>query len=180
MTLPEDATREESSIPSRQTRHPKERLRPIHIVHWLLSPLHVRLREPSMWPRNRYARPADIPPTSRNRQRRRAKRLRLRSMLRTRRIMKRLGVGATVLIFLAALTFWAKFAVVYDIPPFLRHGVLIQARDYVVLKSWWFGPPLFNLNQYPVDPSAPLRSLVTQLGRYQGIVTDPSEILFVW
>lgn len=179
MTRQNDGAREDP-IPTRRTRYPKERLRPIHIWYWLLSPLHIRLREPSMWPRNRYAHPADIPPTSRNRQRRRAKRLRLRRRLRVRRMARRVGIGAGALIFFIALVFWAKFAVVYNVPSFLRHGVLAHAYAYMVFKSWWFGPPIFNLDQYTLDPTAPLTSLVTQLGRYEGIVTHPSEILFTW
>ena len=175
-----DERPDESSARDRRSRHPKERLRPIHVVLWLLSPLHLRLREPSMWPRNRYARPSDIPPTSRNRQRRRAKRLRLRRRLKVRRAMWLTGIGAVVVVFLAALVFWAKFAVVYNIPVFVRNGALIHAHAYIVFKSWWFGPPEFNLGHYPVDENAPWSSLATELGRYRGIVTNPSEVVFSW
>lgn len=91
-----------------------------------------------------------------------------------------MGAGTVAVVLLAALVFWAKFAVVYNIPPYVRHGVLMHAHAYVVLKSWWFGPPAFNLGQYPVDANAPWHSLSTDLGRYRGIVADRSEIVLRW
>lgn len=80
----------------------------------------------------------------------------------------------------AMLLFWAKFAIVYHLPPYLQQGPLQGAQAYVVFKSWWFGPPSFDLADYPnVNLTNPIHSLAMQLEKYQDIVTNPREIVLV-
>jgi hypothetical protein len=108
------------------------------------------------------------------------RRVRLLRALRTLRFWTRAGMW---LAGLAAVSFWAKFAVVYDIPPVLQQGPLTQVEAYVTVKPWWFGPPAFDLGAVlkALGPAAhgvpPMVVVLDQLGRYQAVLREPR---FVW
>lgn len=117
---------------------------------------------------------------ARRRRRARLRRLRMLRALRSARFWARAG---TYFVVVLSLAFWAKFAYVYDIPADVRQGVLGSVRSYVVVKSWWFGPPVFDLQSFDPgsDPSSldisPEALLAIRLGRYRSIL-NPSEIIW--
>lgn len=90
-----------------------------------------------------------------------------------------LVVGVTVSVLLA-LIFWAKFAYVYRIPAiFADSQTVFRAEGYVIYKSWWFGPPLFNLSSYGDPKTAEeLRAFYNQLGDYREVIDSPKHV--VW
>jgi hypothetical protein len=87
-----------------------------------------------------------------------------------------------LLVLFLAITFWAKFAYVYDIPNFANASIG-HVNAYVTVKPWWFGPTVFDLDtyeSYPVPDFAsanPYAVLVENLGQYQTIVQSPN---FIW
>ncbi len=166
----------------RRLAHPKKPVRVRDVVKKVLSPLTPVSRQHEAEEKTRKApvKPRLMPKTSRYRARRRTKRLRRALKLRLIKWSKRVLISWMAALVFAAIVFWAKFAIVYNVPPYMQQGPLHNAQAYVVLKSWWFGPPSFNLASYPIaDPQAPIQSLVMQLERYQDIVTNPNEILFI-
>lgn len=110
----------------------------------------------------------------------RVRRIRGLRLIRTARFWIRTGVGLLLaLLFL----FWAKFAIVYDIPEAVRVGQLADVTEYVTIKPWWFGPPSFDLGQIietsdelGINPDA-YSLLLHALGQYQAVVTAPR---WVW
>jgi hypothetical protein len=105
---------------------------------------------------------------------------RLRAM-RSLRFWARAGIW---IMMLAAVAFWARLAVVYDIPPALQDGPLARVRAYVTVKPWWFGPPAFDLGQtldaYGPGLTIPPRDAVeAALGRYRAVFTQP-VIIWAW
>ncbi|MDQ0190927.1 hypothetical protein JI721_06145 [Alicyclobacillus cycloheptanicus] len=86
--------------------------------------------------------------------------------------------------FLVALcvAFWAKFAFVYDIPPYAKAGGLANVSAYVAVKPWWFGPPAFDVASYMPDLAtgsdtlSPYNLLVLELGRYASIIKQPQLV----
>ncbi len=165
---------------SRKERHRRKPITPSRLFEYLFGSL--RLKEPLYQrQKKRFVRPYQIPKTSRYRMRRRHLRLRLRRRLQWIKYSKRIGYTLLGVIVVLCITFWAKFAIVYHVPAFMQTGRLQGAIAYLVYKSWWFGPPRFDLAQYTnINPDNPLQSLIVQLQRYQDIVTNPSEILYVW
>ncbi|GIM45856.1 hypothetical protein DNHGIG_14050 [Collibacillus ludicampi] len=79
-----------------------------------------------------------------------------------------------------AFIFWAKFAYVYDIPSaFTDSMAAARADGYVVYKTWWFGPPFFDLASYGNPSNAgEMREFYERLGEYRIIVDSPSRV--VW
>ncbi len=166
-----------------QSRKARYRRKPITIsrlFEYLFGSL--RLKESlSVRKKRQFVRPHQMPKTSRYRTRRRRLRLRLRRKLQWIKYSKRIGYTLLGVTLTLCVAFWAKFAIVYHVPSFMQTGRLQGAVAYLVYKSWWFGPPRFDLAQYTnINPENPLQSLVLQLQRYQDIVTNPSEILYVW
>jgi hypothetical protein len=116
---------------------------------------------------------------TRRRRRIRARRVKLWRTVRTLQFWSRVGVTLCISI---AVLFWAKFAYVYNIPAFLQQGDLAHLQAYVTVKPWWFGPPMFNLNNYldthlHLSTTSQEQLFLSRLGSYQRIVTDPQ---FVW
>lgn len=129
---------------------------------------------------HRFLPPDALPASSRSRVRRRARRLARRRRLRILRAIRRAGGTAIIAVALFIVVFWAKFAIVYHVPAFAQQGNLQGVSAYVAYKSWWFGPPIFNLKDYVVPSSLdPWSSLLGQLERYRGIIADQGNILFV-
>ena len=173
-------TDDTSVLESRRVTHPKEKITLRQLLKWAFGPLAspnpdrgLRIqpfRTPKEWTNN-----------SRYGARRRAKRIRLRNRLLAIKYSKRLGMGLTVLLLAGLLSFWAKFAFVYDLPSFIRVGSLQNVQAYVVYKSWWFGPPSFDLGAYHnLAPDNPELSLILQLDHYRDIITNPNEIVLVF
>ncbi|RIV20125.1 hypothetical protein D2Q93_12050 [Alicyclobacillaceae bacterium I2511] len=117
----------------------------------------------------------------RQRQRRRARirRIRVLRLLLSMRFWMRTATTFAVLI---GVAFWAKFALVYNIPSYVQQGSLVGVVAYVTVKPWWFGPPVFDLDAYTMGTSAGVGTddygyLLLRLDRYQSIVTHPE---WVW
>ncbi|MCF8565680.1 hypothetical protein LLE49_13225 [Alicyclobacillus tolerans] len=118
----------------------------------------------------------------RKRRKARLRRLRMVRAVRSAQFWTRFLTGAVGVL---ALVFWAKFAYVFNIPPIASQGALSGVESYVTVKTWWFGPPAFDLAQYadPYPPgitpadSHPYQTMLDALGRYQSVVVHPN---FVW
>lgn len=109
-----------------------------------------------------------------------------RRQARSRRLRAVLGfrfwTRAAIAVFLLLCTvFWARFALVYDIPGNVTLTNLSNMTAYVTVKPWWFGPPAFDLAQTQAAHTAPYLSakdaLLEGLGRYRAVVLQPS---YVW
>jgi len=116
----------------------------------------------------------------RKRRKSRIRRVRFVRSLRTTRFWTRVAITTAVLLMLA---FWSRFAYVYNIPSYAEQGSLVGVEAYVTVKSWWFGPPIFNLNeeaQYPLSPVVVGNSygvLIQNLGKYSSVIENPR---FIW
>ncbi|MDB5083508.1 MAG: hypothetical protein JWN30_394 [Bacilli bacterium] len=67
---------------------------------------------------------------------------------RVARQANRLAAAVLGVVFFIAMLFWAKFAYVYNIPDFMtKDGSINGAAGYICYKPWWFGSPLFSLQQ---------------------------------
>ncbi len=174
-----DEEQSATALEPRRVIHPREKLTLIQLIKWALGPLKPAkpvyesqqklFRTPDEWPQN-----------SRYGAKRRAKRIRLRKRLLTIKYSKRIGAAITGIVIVGTLVFWAKFAVVYDIPSYVQVGSFQNVEAYVVYKSWWFGPPSFNLSDFSnLDPTNPELSLILQLDHYRDIITNPNEIVYV-
>lgn len=170
----------DSALAPRRVTHPKERITIVWLIRKTVSPLQPAPRpdrKVSPVPRH----PEQIVTTTRYGARRRAIRLRMAFRLRVIKVTKRIGYTCLVAIIVMMFSFWAKFAVVYNIPTDLQTGSLQHVQGYIVFKSWWFGPPVFNLRKYTnIDPLNPDASLATDLQNYRDIITNPSEIVWTW
>ena len=150
------------------------------IVKWLLNPLKPA-NPPSNLKQKQFRSSKEWPLNSRYGAKRRAKRIRLRNQLLIIKYSKRIGVTIFGVIMVGMLTFWAKFALVYNLPAYVQVGSLQNVQSYVVYKSWWFGPPSFNLSDFHnIDPDNPELSLIIQLDRYRDIITNSNEIIYVF
>ena len=150
------------------------------VVKWLLNPLRPA-NPPSNLKQKQFRSPKEWPLNSRYGAKRRAKRIRQRNRLLAIKYSKRIGVTIFGIIIFGMLTFWAKFALVYNLPAYVQVGSLQNVQAYVVYKSWWFGPPSFNLSDYRnIDPDNPELSLIIQLDRYRDIITNSNEIIYVF
>jgi len=115
----------------------------------------------------------------RKRRQNRIRQIRVMRAARTARFWSRVGLVAATML---SLAFWAKFAIVYDIPTYAQHGALgggVQA--YVTVKPWWFGPPAFDLANYNADDSIaeigdPYAYMLLRIGRYDAVVLDPQIV----
>jgi hypothetical protein len=109
----------------------------------------------------------------------RLRRIRIVRMLRSIRFWTKFCLFAFGLLL---VSFWAKFAFVYNIPAYAQRGVLSHVGAYITVKPWWFGPPVFDLSAYqvPADEMVnlnPYDLLMERLGKYSGILSQPQ---FVW
>jgi hypothetical protein len=117
----------------------------------------------------------------RKRRQARIRRIRMIRTLRSARFWSKSGIAALVFFLVA---FWAKFAMVYDIPDYAKRGALANVKLYVTVKPWWFGPPLFDLARYgptwdtgDMYHEDPYLFLKASLGPYHAVLDDP---IFVW
>lgn len=115
----------------------------------------------------------------RRRRQARVRKLKFFRGLRTARFWSR---AATTFILAISIAFWAKFAFVYDIPDYAQQGVLTNVSAYVSVKTWWFGPPAFDLGSYAphletgANSLSPYNLLVMGLGRYASILKTPDVV----
>lgn len=172
---------EVQSIQPRRLLHKKNKLTIGLELRWMSNPFKMddkhhnqnarKFRTPSEWPQN-----------SRYGAKRRYNRLKLRKILIFIKITKRIGISLLILTITIMITFWAKFAYVYNIPNNIQIDKLQNSQDvqaYIVYKSWWFGPPFFNLSSYNIQNSSNSEtSLIIELNHYQDIITNPNEIIF--
>lgn len=86
-------------------------------------------------------------------------------------------IGAPVF---AAIVFWAKFALVYNIPDFVKTSPVADgAYAYICYKSWTFGPPMFSLkDNLSTAGKQDLNGLNTSLGDYKEIVEKPIWVVY--
>jgi hypothetical protein len=171
----------ERTVPSRRSSHPQESVRISDLADFLRALVHLQPARRVRLPRRYFARPRDIPATSRARRRRRLHRLRRRRWLIGQRVAARSALIVVGVVGVIALAFWARFAIIYHLPPYLQHGTLANASGYVVIKPWWFGPSTFDLAQYSPQPSLnPVQGLAAALGNYRDVVVRLANIIFVW
>ncbi|PWI56831.1 hypothetical protein [Sulfoacidibacillus thermotolerans] len=164
---------ERNYVPRRMA-HPKPRLTLRWLLAYMLSPLQPAPRVVESMQARTKKRPYQRQYLGRQSTRRRRRRLRRMYWLRFVKWSKRIAYSLLFSILAITILFWAKFAVVYNVPEYLQVGQFAQVQAYIVYKSWWFGPPIFDLEKYPIlDPAHPEQSLVMQLQRYKDIVTDP-------
>lgn len=116
------------------------------------------------------------------RRRRRMRRLRAYRSLRSMQFWSR---AMTVFAIACCTAFWARFAFVYDIPPYAAPHLPSRVIAYVTVKSWWFGPPVFDISQY-AKPNSQISShaignrygyLLLQMAKYQSVLNRPK---FIW
>jgi hypothetical protein len=86
----------------------------------------------------------------------------------------------TVLVTLFVLA-WGKLGYVHNVPDLVRSNV--PAYDsgpaFLVLKPWWFGPPVLDLAQYNRETETPNWDLYhARLGDYAGIVDNPHVLWY--
>lgn len=115
----------------------------------------------------------------RRRRQNRIRKIRMIRVFRTAKFWTRTAVAVATILFLA---FWAKFAVVYNIPTYAKRGPLTGVQAYVTVKPWWFGPPTFNLAGYEqevgdIQIRDPYAVLLLEVGRYDAVILSPR---FVW
>ncbi|MCI0183305.1 MAG: hypothetical protein OWR52_10995 [Acidibacillus sp.] len=164
---------------SRRMAHKKPRLTFMWVIAYLLSPLAPSPKVVEYFHANAVKAPRQREYLGRSSSVRRGRRLRKLRWLRFVRGMRRAVYMTVFLMIVVTVSFWAKCAVVYDVPAYMQVGQLTHAQAYVVYKPWWFGPPLFNLAKYPVlNPMNPEQSLAMQLQQYSEIVDNPT-ILYV-
>ena len=170
----------ESLYTPRRTRHRRPPISLSRIIEYMFGSF--RLKKPlQQAKKHSVMRPSQLAKTSRYRLRRRQRRLRLRRKLILIKYTKRVAYTFVSILLTLFIVFWAKFAIVYHVPSYMQTGQLQDAAAYLVYKSWWFGPPQFNLAAYTnIDPQNPIQSLALQLQRYQDIITNHQEILYVW
>lgn len=169
---------EEIQYQPRSQVHPKEKLTLRLLVHSFDS---IEQPEPAINRKShRFRTPEEWAGKSRYGAKRRAYRLKVRKRLLFIKYSKRFVYTFLTILLIATLVFWAKFAFVYNIPYYLQSSSFQNVQAYVVYKSWWFGPPSFNLGSYQnLDPADPELSLIQQLERYQDIITNPNEIILI-
>lgn len=117
--------------------------------------------------------------------RRRRARIRRSRAYRSLRSMQFWSRAMTVFGCACCAAFWARFAFVYDIPPYAMTQLPQHVVAYVTVKPWWFGPPVFDIGQYASmhpDMGAagavnPYHELLLQMGKYESVLRQPA---FIW
>ncbi len=161
----------------RRMAHPKPRLTLGWLLAYLLSPLQPAPKLVDSIQTKSIKGPRERRYVGRRSSQRRRKRLRKLHWLRFVRVVKRTIYTLVFLCIAMTVAFWAKFAIVYHVPHYLQVGQLSNVQTYVAYKSWWFGPPMFNLAKYPlIDPTNPEQSLMMHLQQYKNIVTNPTVV----
>ncbi|MBL0385088.1 hypothetical protein JJB07_00390 [Tumebacillus sp. ITR2] len=82
----------------------------------------------------------------------------------------------TILAMLFVLA-WGKIGYVHHVPDIVRENVPAYNHGtsaYLVLKPWWFGPPVLDLNNYYHEADRPdWENYKARLGDYSSIVDNP-------
>ncbi|PWK16543.1 hypothetical protein [Tumebacillus permanentifrigoris] len=93
------------------------------------------------------------------------------------RVMLWTGTALVTLCILA----WGKIGYVHNVPDIVRHNVSAYDRGpaFLVVKPWWFGPPVIDLAQYDRPEETPNWELYhARLGDYAGIVENPHVLWY--
>ncbi|HEU4962480.1 MAG TPA: hypothetical protein VFV52_01275 [Bacilli bacterium] len=74
---------------------------------------------------------------------------------------------------------WGKIGYVHHVPAFVQERVpqYTQGEAFLVVKPWWFGPPVFDLSDYEAADTGDYKKYKMQLGGYAGLLDKP-EILW--
>ncbi len=74
-----------------------------------------------------------------------------------------------------AVLIYGKIGYVHDVPPLVRENVEAyeQGEGFLVLKPWWFGPPVYKLDEYVSGPSTTFHQFQLNLRDFAGIVEKP-------
>lgn len=80
------------------------------------------------------------------------------------------------IVLLTVLLAWGKLSYVHHIPDHVRDRVpaYAQGEAFVVVKPWWFGPPVFDLSRYPKGERESYQIWKQRLGNYTGILEKPT------
>jgi len=74
---------------------------------------------------------------------------------------------------------WGKIGYVHNVPDLVRGQVSAfhQGQGFLILKPWWFGPPVFSLTDYMSYDVETLDRLKLKMGSYSEVLHDP---LVIW
>lgn len=81
-------------------------------------------------------------------------------------------------IVLVVILAWGKLAYVHQVPAFVQQQVPAyqQGKGFLILKPWWFGPPIFTLDHYERTDGEDFVHWKIQLNDYAAVVDDPTVL----
>jgi hypothetical protein len=84
----------------------------------------------------------------------------------------------TTPIVLVIVLAWGKLAYVHQVPSFVQQQVPAyqHGQGFLILKPWWFGPPIFTLDQYERTDGEDFEHWKIQLNDYETVVQDPTVL----
>jgi len=88
-------------------------------------------------------------------------------------VRQRLLLFVLVPLVMLAVLIWGKIAYVHQVPELVRANVPAYAsgEGFLVIKPWWFGPPVYKLDSYP--PANDFTMYQTKMGNHAPLVVDP-------
>lgn len=86
---------------------------------------------------------------------------------------QRLLLFVVVPVVILGVLVWGKIAYVHHVPQLVRDNVPAYAsgEGFLVIKPWWFGPPIYDLDSYPQTNDFTMYQ--TKMGDYAPLVEDP-------
>jgi hypothetical protein len=86
---------------------------------------------------------------------------------------QRLLLFVVVPVVILGVVAWGKIAYVHHVPQLVRDNVPAYAsgEGFLVIKPWWFGPPVYELDSYPQTNDFTMYQ--TKMGDYATLVEDP-------
>ncbi|MGB8955579.1 MAG: hypothetical protein WCC10_09405 [Tumebacillaceae bacterium] len=86
---------------------------------------------------------------------------------------QRLLLFVVVPVVILGVIVWGKIAYVHHVPQLVRDNVPAYAsgEGFLVVKPWWFGPPVYELGSYPQANDFPMYQ--TRMGDHAPLVDDP-------
>ena len=88
-------------------------------------------------------------------------------------IWQRLLLFVAVPLVLLGVLIWGKIAYVHQVPDLVRDNVpaYSSGEGFLVLKPWWFGPPIYQLDSYPQANDFKMYQI--RMGDHAPLVEDP-------
>ena len=88
-------------------------------------------------------------------------------------VRQRLLLFVLVPLVILAVFIWGKIAYVHQVPELVRDNVPAYAsgEGFLVIKPWWFGPPVYELDAYPQTNDFTMYQ--TKMGDHAPLVEDP-------